>query len=262
MPQDCAACAGRPSSALMNTLSDPAVRMTQIKAARQQFPAGLYQPEGSFRFSMDALLLARFGLECLAEIRGDCCMPRFADLGTGCGVVGLALLLWSKTPLYGIGIEREACLVKAARINTRRLGLERRYAVVCRDLADYSSVAGLSHRIQLVLSNPPWLLHRSCRVSSSHLRRAALIGDESTFFCFMAAAGQLLEEAGRVVMVTAVERYDDALAAMRGAGLFPYRVCLIETRAGAPARRLLLEGGRRPGVLHEYTRIAQDGILL
>ena len=231
-----------------------------VYTARQQFPAGLRQPEGSFRFSMDALLLARFGLECLSKISGDRHALRFADLGTGCGVVGLAMLLWGAESMYGVGIEREPVLAAAARDNARRLGLLQRYAVVCRDVAEIPSLTGMSRRMRLVLANPPWLLRQRCRVSPAPLRRAALSGDEGTFPCFMEAAAALLEEDGRLALVTAVERRDDALTAMRNVGLFPYRLRLIETRAGSPACRMLLEGGLRPGLCHEETQVAHDGL--
>lgn len=239
-------------------LSGTAALEAAIDEARQRFPAGLEQPEGSFRFSMDALLLARFGLECLARSSGGEAAPRFADLGAGCGVVGLALLLWGTDALRGIGIEREAVLVQAARVNARRLGFAGRYAIVCRDVADVPGVAGLARRARLVLANPPWLLRQQCRVSPAPLRQAALVGDKTTFPCFMEAAAALLEEHGRVAMVTAAERRDDALAALRGAGLFPYRLCRITTRAGLPARRLLLEGGLHPGLWHEEVRCVHD----
>lgn len=94
-------------------------------AARARFPRGLHQPAGSFRFSADALLLASFA--------GGTAARSFADLGTGCGVVGLALLLGSSR-LSGVGIEQDAALVNAARANAHRLGLSTRFTVHHADL--------------------------------------------------------------------------------------------------------------------------------
>ena len=45
--------------AMTFSVPDPEAQKGWIEEARHQFPAGLHQPEGSFRFSMDALLLAR-----------------------------------------------------------------------------------------------------------------------------------------------------------------------------------------------------------
>ena len=64
--------------------------------ARRAFPAGLEQPEGSFRFSVDALLLAAFAASRTADVT-----IRFIDLGTGCGVVGLAYLLLKSNKCRG-----------------------------------------------------------------------------------------------------------------------------------------------------------------
>ncbi len=65
--------------------------MSEISSARTLFPSGLFQPEGSFRFSADALHLARFALTALNG------KESVADLGAGCGIVGLALLLRRET---------------------------------------------------------------------------------------------------------------------------------------------------------------------
>ncbi|MBO4793960.1 MAG: hypothetical protein J5556_05260, partial [Deltaproteobacteria bacterium] len=72
-----------------------------LMAARKAFPSGLFQPAGSYRFAADSLALAAFGRRFLPEGAA-----RFADLGTGCGVVGLALLLEAPAS-SGFGLERE-----------------------------------------------------------------------------------------------------------------------------------------------------------
>ncbi|MDY0305603.1 MAG: hypothetical protein RBR18_04125 [Desulfovibrionaceae bacterium] len=53
---------------------------------RSAFPRGLSQSNTGHRFSVDSLLLASFARIRRKDRRG-------LDLGTGCGVVGLALLL-------------------------------------------------------------------------------------------------------------------------------------------------------------------------
>lgn len=69
-----------------------------ITAARALFPRGLRQPEDSYRFGADALLLAAFAAESLASLPGTA--PRaVAELGSGCGaaLLGLCLRLPSAT---------------------------------------------------------------------------------------------------------------------------------------------------------------------
>lgn len=71
---------------------------TAVTTARALFPRGLHQPQDSYRFGADALLLAAFAAESLASLPGTA--PRkVAELGSGCGaaLLGLCLSLSSGT---------------------------------------------------------------------------------------------------------------------------------------------------------------------
>lgn len=71
---------------------------TAVTTARARFPRGLHQPQDSYRFGADALLLAAFAAESLASLPGTA--PRqVAELGSGCGaaLLGLCLRLPSGT---------------------------------------------------------------------------------------------------------------------------------------------------------------------
>ena len=99
--------------------------------ARRAFPAGLEQPEGSFRFSVDALLLAAFAASRTTDVT-----MRFIDLGTGCGVVGLAYLLLKRNICQGFGMDCNPELIAAAQNNTDKLGFSDRFALHTGELAD------------------------------------------------------------------------------------------------------------------------------
>ncbi len=124
--------------------------------AQALFPNGLYQPAGSFRFSVDALLLASF-MDGESE-------HLVADFGAGCGVVGLAYLL--KNPeAWVMGFENQKELVGAANLNARSLECGGRYACINLDLACSASMKwdfsergvrkSTSVNIQLMLENMP-----------------------------------------------------------------------------------------------------------
>lgn len=71
---------------------------TAISTARALFPRGLHQPQDSYRFGADALLLAAFAAESLTSLPGTA--PRkVVELGSGCGaaLLGLCLYLSSGT---------------------------------------------------------------------------------------------------------------------------------------------------------------------
>ena len=211
------------------------------------FHSGLEQPEGSFRFSGDALLLADFAVECALPPQAF-----FADLGTGCGVVALAAL--RRMPLWhGVGLEIQPPLAAAACRNAERLGLEERFCVVEGSVSDEAALRSLRTRLSLsadgrgdtlplfdaVLCNPPWRREGAGRVPPSAMRRTALFGTEQTFPDFFSAADALLKNAGQLVVVSGAERTADLLAALPER-LRPERMRFVFTRRDAPATFVLL----------------------
>ncbi|MBQ9105242.1 MAG: hypothetical protein IJY48_03815, partial [Mailhella sp.] len=155
----------------MNASSDS----SSIKAARAAFPSGLEQPEGSFRFSQDALLLAGFAAE-----HASFDDISVAELGTGCGVVSLALLL-SRLSCRAVGLERESVLTEAAGHNAELLGLADSFTALTGDVASREDLrrmrevlreekkddAGVLPMFDLVVTNPPWRTEGSGHVPPS-----------------------------------------------------------------------------------------------
>ena len=197
------------------------------------FPRGLIQPEGTFRFSADALLLAAFAP---GEKAG-----RAADLGTGCGVVAFGLAL--RFPkLYCAGVEREAVLIEAACANALALGLEERAVFAQGDVADKSLLARLGHEsCELVTANPPYRISGTGRRISSPIRRKALEAPENALVDFAGAAAFLLRHHGSFACVLPPPRLADAFAALRAARLEPRRLRCVHPRPGAKAGLVLLE---------------------
>ena len=192
---------------------------TLSAAARERFPRGLVQPASGFRFSVDALLLASF-----ARIKG----ARGLDLGCGCGVVGLGLLL--RHPERGFtmhGLDLNPDMVAAARSNAALLGFGERYTAELADLGDLGDVtdpavvpaeigpALAPESFDLVVSNPPYRRPgqgRDCPDPGKSLGRfesGAGLPD------FTRAAGRLLRNRGRAAFVFPAERLADLLLALR-----------------------------------------------
>lgn len=147
------------------------------------FPRGLVQPENSYRFGEDALILAA-----LSARLSRCKKPRLVcDLGCGCGaaILGL-LLLWPDAEGSGIDLEEE--LVAAARINAQNLDLDQRTRFVRGDLAARQWRGQFAANSQdLVIANPPWRLPGDGRKAKSDLRENALRSDVLADFCRAAA---------------------------------------------------------------------------
>lgn len=222
-------------------------RCELIEEARRRFPAGLRQPEGSFRFSADALLLAEFAAEQCADGPGS-----FADVGSGCGVVALALLL-RKERWSGVGLEILPGPALAAAENAALLGLDGRFRMelgdagdpgrlraVRRALASMRGDSGGQPMFDAVVSNPPWKLSGEGRTPPSDARRTALFGDGKTFGIFFGAADALLRQGGALYAVSGAGRTADMLEALPGR-MRPELLRFVFTKQGAPAEFVLLK---------------------
>ncbi len=212
--------------------------------ARLAFPRGLVQPEGGFRFGADALLLACFA----AASPGR----RVLDLGTGCGPVGLGLLLAGRDPQATVlGLDRDPAMVDAARENARRLGLADRFTARCRDIRDIRADASIpAAAFDLVLANPPYRHPCSGRRPRHRDREAARFETQGDLDAFAAAASHVLADKGRLACVHLAERLVHVLAGLTAYGLEPKRILPVAPRREAPARQILVLARKngRPGL--------------
>ena len=222
---------------------------------RSFFPRGLQQPAGSYRFGVDALLLAACG----AAARAGAAAPfRFADLGTGCGAAGLGFALLSPAAC-GVGLEKQPELAAAADHNARQLGLNRRFAAIRGDAADPGSLQTLMHwgKCDVVLSNPPWRVEGTGRLPAGALRRAALFGGPGTLEIFARAAALLLAKGGRCCAAIGAFRLRDQLDALDRAGLSPCRVREVRSLPDRAPWLYLIEATGEPAA-----RCARVGLTL
>ena len=202
------------------------------EAARAFFPRGLFQPQGSFRFSLDALLLSFF----LAPGKN----ARLLDLGTGCGVVALAMLC--RCPeLTAVGLEIQPELAEAAKVNASRLGFADRLTVVLGDVAAPEPPEPARGAFDIVLTNPPYRQRQRGRLPASLPRLTALFEEEGGLPAFCNAAARALRADGRFGIIFPAARRDELLSALAGAGLAAVRLLPVQARETDPAMLLLTE---------------------
>lgn len=241
--------------------------MPDVVSARARFPRGLVQPENGFRFSRDALLLAAFAAGLPLDSQA-----RVADLGTGCGVIGLGLLL-QRSDLRVVGLERDHGMADAARLNAVCLGLAECFSVVEGHVGDAATLAAARRmagtaqsragkertdkkwtdaaemalpQFDAVICNPPWRKEGSGRMPPSPTRRAALFGDDTTFPLFFDAADALLTMGGALALICGADRLGDVLAALPER-LRPVRLRFVHARPDAAATFFLLEARKGSG---------------
>lgn len=215
------------------------------QAARAYFPRGLEQPAERFRFSIDALLLASF---CRPPLAGA-----LADLGAGCGVAGLTVLLRAPEAegLALWSLDKDPAMVQAAQANARLLGLDARARALELDVRELPGRKILpAQSMDLVLANPPYRKPGQGRNSANPARGRALFELEAEFKDFAAAAAYLLKPKAGFLVIHLAERLLDALEALRAAGLEPKRLLPVQARADSPAKLALIEARKsgRPGL--------------
>lgn len=224
----------QPDTALCTPDTVPAAQDAAAHA-RSQFPRGLYQPEGSFRFAMDALLLARFALPASGS-RKECTV---ADLGTGCGVVALAMLLDAPS-MTATGLDIDPALAAAAQTNAASLGLEDRFAARTGNLADVRTMLA-AETFDLVVSNPPYRRADQGRHSATQLRTNALFETAGGLETFVSAAGYLVRNKGRFCCIYPAERLTELMTALAAARLEPKHLRLVHSKQDREAVLVLLE---------------------
>ena len=201
-------------------------------------PGGLtLDTAGGFSLSTDSMCLGAFAP--LAP--GD----RAADLGSGCGTLGL-LLLGRCRDITVTGLEIDAAAHGTALHNIRRNGLEGRMKSVWGDLND---IRGLlpAGSFDLVISNPPYFTPGRGQPSPDSGRKAAREGSGCTLKTVYEAAAWLLPTGGRFCLCGRAENLTELLFLGRALGLEPKRLQFIRHRASAQPKVLLLECRRGGG---------------
>lgn len=199
----------------------------------------LWQPRQGYRFAVDAPLLAHFAAEGRRGASG-----RAADLGAGCGVVGLAFAI--HCPGWQVDlVELQPRLAALCAENATGNDLAHR---VTAHAADARALRGAlpGDAFELVASNPPFHRAGAGRASPDPERAAAHAELTLTVEALAGAAARLLRPRGALAVIFSAERLPALLAACDASRLAPVRLRAVHPLPGAPARRVLLEA--RKGV--------------
>ena len=201
---------------------------------RDFFPRGLVQPEGGYRFSLDSLLLSCFARAGRRQ--------RGLDLGCGCGVVSIGMVL-RQPDLQICGIDINPDATKAAEENRVGLHLIDKLTFKCADVADWRP----EKVVDFVVANPPYRELGTGRTSQGRDRKAARFEAEGSFAGFARCAAVALKTRGRFSFVHLPERLPELMAALADNGLAPKRMRLVHGRADETARMVLIEAVKAGG---------------
>lgn len=211
----------------------------------------LFQRREGYRFNLDSMLLAGFGVERLDATRS----LFVTELGTGCGVVALVVASWR--PAWRVrGVEVQSGLAAIARRNSALNGLP-----VEIDGRDWRALprSPPGEGADLVLCNPPWFEPQSGRTSDDAEKAAARHELHGGLGEAVAAAERILGPQGSVRFILPAARLVDVVRALEAVKLRAVRLRLVYPRPTDAAHALLIEADRSrrpltieaPLVLHD-----------
>ena len=208
--------------------------------ARSYFPRGLIQPQGSFRFSIDALLLSSF-----VKTQKN---SRLLDIGTGCGVIGLSLLL-NNPELTVVGLDIDNALIDSARENAAMLGFSANFSAQAADVGDIRTLLQ-AESFDTVVSNPPYRRIDQGRLPKLHLRKNALFEGAGNLDCFIAGASFALKNGGAFYCIYPAERMADLFLSLTQYRLEPKLILPLQALYKKDLELVLLKATKngKPGL--------------
>jgi tRNA1Val (adenine37-N6)-methyltransferase len=198
----------------------------------------LIQSKNGYRFSIDAVLLSDF-----VSIRpGDIVV----DLGTGCGVILLMLLL-TKPFEYGFGLEIQKDLAGQAARNALLNGLSGKMGIITGDI---KHLPIKKNSADVVLCNPPYRQANSGRINPDPRRAIARHEILLSVDQLLEAARNLLKKKGKLAIIYPAERLVDIMLRMRRVNLEPKRIQVIYPSLESCSKLVLVEAlaGSKPGL--------------
>ena len=188
----------------------------------------MIQKKEGYRFSMDPLLLANF-----VRLKRH---ESLLDVGTGCGIIPIYMAKRGcRNRLVGIEIQDELY----------ELALRNRDLNGCGNVEFFKGDVrnggpGLGS-FQAVVSNPPYVREKTGRRSPAQARRIARHESALDLLQLLSVASSLLETRGRLYLIYPAKRLGEVVYESKCRNLEPKRLRLVHSRAGEPAKLLLLE---------------------
>jgi tRNA1Val (adenine37-N6)-methyltransferase len=195
----------------------------------------LIQSAGGYRFSMDSILLSRF----VTTRRGDWVV----DLGAGCGIIGLMLLL-ARPIGRVVCLEIQAALADQALRNAALNGFKEKMSVILGDIRHPPLPASIA---DVVVCNPPYRPAQSGRINPDPERAIARHEILVSLHDILSAAVRLMKPRGRIAMVYPAVRLADLAVRLRSFGLEPKRMRILYPGLEEDAKLVFVEAIRGAG---------------
>lgn len=194
----------------------------------------LYQPKIGYRFSVDSLLL--FNFINLPRVK------RIADLGAGCGIIGLLLARkYEKSMVALFEIQRE--LFEVAIKNIEINSLQKRMEAFNLDMKEIPFLyPSLKSSFDIVVSNPPFRKIRSGRINPYEGKAIARHEIAIDLQGVVSASEFLLRPRGRLFIIYHPSRLQEVVVVFRKKGIEAKRLQFIHSNIFTEAKMVLIEG--------------------
>lgn len=218
-------------------MKKPASRRDETLDTLFQGRLKIFQRKGGYRFSVDAVLLARF-----CQVHGG---ERIIDLGTGSGIIPIILAsLHPAVRITGLELQREMAerAVKSVLVNH----LEEKIQIVQGDVRAIDRLFP-PQSFDAVVCNPPYRGAARGRINPDPEKRVARHEIRARLSDFVRAGCYLLRRGGRMTVVYPAARMPDLIQTMRQEKLEPKRLRLVHSFEGSQATLVLAEGVKEAG---------------
>ncbi|MBN2032766.1 MAG: methyltransferase [Deltaproteobacteria bacterium] len=195
----------------------------------------LIQSCKGYRFSVDSILLSQF----VTTRRGNWVV----DLGGGCGIIGLMLLL-TRPINRVICLEIQPTLADQALRNAALNGFEEKMNVILGDIKHPPLPASIA---DVVVCNPPYRPARSGRINPHQERAIARHEILTSLNDILTTAVKIMKPGGCIAMAYPAVRLADLVVRLRSFGLEPKRMRVLYPGLEKEAKLIFLEailGGR------------------
>ena len=192
----------------------------------------LIQSAKGYRFSIDSILLSQFA----TTRQGDWVV----DLGAGCGIIGLVLLLTRPIGRV-VCLEIQSALADQALRNAALNGFKEKMSVILGDIRHPPISASIA---DLVVCNPPYRPARSGRINPDPVRAIARHEILASLHDILSAAVKLVKPKGRIAMVYPAVALADLAVRLRSFGLEPKRMRMLYPGPQEDAKLVFVEAIR------------------
>lgn len=199
----------------------------------------IFQRLDQFRFSIDAVILSHF-----VTVNPH---HRYADFGTGTGVIPLLLTARGITNITGI--EVNPIMAKLAQKSVSYNKKDDYITIIEGDYRDNSKLSEIKIFDHIIM-NPPYRSLGCGDISINKDRAMALHETETTLEEALKAVKRKLRFGGKISLIYLPEKLVEVLSLMQSLKLEPKRLRFVHSYAQEKAKLVLIEGkyGANPGL--------------